>query len=213
MQLRVKPSAWITISGLSPAWTLSTARNRISSSVLWSRARASRRFMPHYNQCLLTYALVNIADSLGGDRIQAQRREIVRPIESRHQGDSLLIVGPYDRDLFLHHLLPGVPGDRAERRRLVEQLEKRHGVVPVVVRGHGAPESEGFLLGGVVHGVLIHPGRHVADGMPIDDDVHVQIGGPLHRLVQQLDVFDGGSFPPCDWMHGNGEADLRTGAD
>src|ERR1035438_2994103 len=31
MQLRVKPSAWITISGLSPAWTLSTARNRISS--------------------------------------------------------------------------------------------------------------------------------------------------------------------------------------
>src|ERR1035438_10301282 len=60
MQLRVKPSAWITISGLSPAWTLSTARNRISSSVLWSRARASRRLMPHYNQCLLTYALVNI---------------------------------------------------------------------------------------------------------------------------------------------------------
>src|ERR1035438_9911300 len=59
MQLRVKPSAWITISGLSPTWTLSTARNRISSSVLWSRARASRRFMPHYNQCLLTYALVN----------------------------------------------------------------------------------------------------------------------------------------------------------
>src|SRR6266571_6816347 len=46
MQLRVKPSAWITASGLSPACTLSTARIRISSNVLWSRARASRRFMP-----------------------------------------------------------------------------------------------------------------------------------------------------------------------
>src|SRR5882762_2030777 len=46
MQLRVKPSAWITVSGLSPACTLSTARIRISCNVLWSRARASRRFMP-----------------------------------------------------------------------------------------------------------------------------------------------------------------------
>src|ERR1035437_2676325 len=59
MQLRVKPSVWITTSGLSPPWTLSTARIRISSSVLWSRARASRRFMPHYTLCLLTYDLVN----------------------------------------------------------------------------------------------------------------------------------------------------------
>src|ERR1039458_2571014 len=65
MQLRVKPSAWITTSGLSPAWTLSTARNRISSSVLWSRARASRRFMPHYSLCLLTYALVNTGVTVG----------------------------------------------------------------------------------------------------------------------------------------------------
>src|ERR1039457_1840700 len=65
MQLRVKPSAWITTSGLSPAWTLSTARNRISSSVLWSRARASRRFMPHYTLCLLTYGLVNIRPPVG----------------------------------------------------------------------------------------------------------------------------------------------------
>src|ERR1019366_10504873 len=59
MQLRVKPSVWITTSGLSPPWTLSTARIRISSSVLWSRARASRRFMPHYTLCLLTYDVVN----------------------------------------------------------------------------------------------------------------------------------------------------------
>src|ERR1035437_3438091 len=60
MQLRVKPSVWITTSGLSPPWTLSTARIRISSSVLWSRARASRRFMPHYTLCLLTYELFNM---------------------------------------------------------------------------------------------------------------------------------------------------------
>src|ERR1035437_1217810 len=59
MQLRVKPSLWITTSGLSPPWTLSTARIRISYSVLWPRARASRRFMPHYTLCLLTYELVN----------------------------------------------------------------------------------------------------------------------------------------------------------
>src|ERR1039458_9778330 len=65
MQLRVNPSAWITPSGLSPAWTLSTARIRISSSVLWSRARASRRFMPHYTLCLLTYELVNRHVRLG----------------------------------------------------------------------------------------------------------------------------------------------------
>src|SRR5271157_3775034 len=68
MQLRVKPSAWITTSGLSPAWTLSTARIRISSSVLWSRARASRRFMPHYTLCLLTYELVNNRRSARGWR-------------------------------------------------------------------------------------------------------------------------------------------------
>src|SRR5713226_1635261 len=60
MQLRVKPSAWITTSGLSPDWTRSTARIRISSRVLWSRARASRRFMSHCTICLLTYELVNI---------------------------------------------------------------------------------------------------------------------------------------------------------
>src|SRR6266446_1624816 len=60
MQLRVKPSAWITTSGLSPDWTRSTARIRMSSRVLWSRARASRRFMSHCTICLLTYELVNI---------------------------------------------------------------------------------------------------------------------------------------------------------
>src|SRR5438034_11101969 len=59
MQLRVKPSAWITTSGLSPTSTRSTARIRISSRVLWSRARASRRFMSHCTICLLTYELVN----------------------------------------------------------------------------------------------------------------------------------------------------------
>src|SRR5713226_973421 len=63
MQLRVKPSAWITTSGLSPDWTRSTARIRISSRVLWSRARASRRFMSHCTICILTYELVNTGDA------------------------------------------------------------------------------------------------------------------------------------------------------
>src|SRR5260370_32088884 len=58
MQLRVKPSAWITASGLSPACTLSTARIRISCNVLWSRARASRRFMPSI--VLYVYLLMNV---------------------------------------------------------------------------------------------------------------------------------------------------------
>src|SRR6266404_2639083 len=58
MQLRVKPNAWITASGLSPACTLSTARIRISCNVLWSRARASRRFMPSIVSYV--YLLMNI---------------------------------------------------------------------------------------------------------------------------------------------------------
>src|ERR1035437_2890537 len=59
MQLRVKPNTWITTSGLSPAWTRSTARIRSSSNVLWSRARASRRFMAHCIKCLLTYERID----------------------------------------------------------------------------------------------------------------------------------------------------------
>src|SRR5882724_11179739 len=62
MQLRVKPNAWITASGLSPACTLSTARIRISCNVLWSRARASRRFMPAI--VIYVYLLMNILISV-----------------------------------------------------------------------------------------------------------------------------------------------------
>src|ERR1019366_7032669 len=69
---------------------------------------------------LIRIGVHRIADALGGNRVQAQRREIVGPIESRHQRDSLLVVRPDDGDFFLDDLLPGVPGNRAERRRLVE---------------------------------------------------------------------------------------------
>src|SRR5260370_41145456 len=74
MQLRVKPSAWITASGLSPACTLSTARIRISCNVLWSRARASRRFMPSI--VLYVYLLMNILI-----RAELQRRDSDQPAE------------------------------------------------------------------------------------------------------------------------------------
>src|ERR1039457_4600175 len=46
-------------SGLSPAYTRSTARIRISSRVLLSRDRASRRAMPHYTRCIPTYGRIN----------------------------------------------------------------------------------------------------------------------------------------------------------
>jgi len=56
MQLRVKPSAWITVSGLSPACTLSTARIRISCNVLWSKGTSVASFNAlHCILCILTY--------------------------------------------------------------------------------------------------------------------------------------------------------------
>src|SRR5438309_1462198 len=73
MQLRVKPSAWITASGLSPACTLSTARIRISCNVLWSRARASRRFMPSF--VLYVFLLLNVLISSSSRFYSSQPRQ------------------------------------------------------------------------------------------------------------------------------------------
>src|ERR1700745_2998204 len=94
MQLRVKPRALITPSGLSPAWTLSTARIRISSNVLWSRARASRRFMPltiSYVYLLMNHLLVQ-RDLRGRNRPKLSALTHIRlgPTERASVDDKLL---------------------------------------------------------------------------------------------------------------------------
>ncbi len=81
-------------------------------------------------------------------------------------------------------------------RRLVEQLVEGDCVASAEVLGDGPPELERFLLRRVVHRVLEQFHLQVADAVPVDDDVHAQLGAPLDRLVEQLDVLGRRPFPP-----------------
>jgi hypothetical protein len=62
--------------------------------------------------------------------------------------------------------------------------------------GHGAPEIEGLLFGGIVGGGRIQLRRYreelafrqVADAVPVDDHIEAFLLGHPHSLVQQLEV-------------------------
>jgi len=77
-----------------------------------------------------------------------------------------------------------------------------------VVARHGSPEVIGFLLGGLVHGVLEQAGGQVADAVPVQVDIHVEIRAPVDGLIEQLEIFPRESFratprdaPGCGLTH------------
>src|ERR1035437_8259466 len=156
---------------------------------------------------LVGIGMRHVAHALRANRAEAQRRQIVGPIEARHQRNGLRVVAPDDRDQVLVDLLPCVPGDRpelvVEGGRFVEELEERHRVVAGVVTRHGAPETVSFLQRGIVHRILKDTGGEVADRVPVQVYVHFQAGTPLHRLVEQFEIFRRGSFAPRHWMYGD----------
>ena len=146
-----------------------------------------------------------VANSFSGDWAEDHRGEIVGPIESGHQRDGLRIVSADYRDLLLNAFLPGIPGHWAELvavgGRLIEKLVEHHGVVAGVMPGHRAPEIVGLLLGGLVHRILKDPRLQIADRMPVQNDIHLQLGTPADGLIEQLGVFRRGALPPCGRVH------------
>jgi hypothetical protein len=76
----------------------------------------------------------------------------------------------------------------AEERWLVVQLKEGNGVIAFEVRGHGAPEVEGFRQACLIHRILKEALFQIADGVPVNIDVHSKICGPLNGLVEQGEV-------------------------
>lgn len=80
---------------------------------------------------------------------EAERDQVVGPIEAGDEGDGLGVIGADDCDQILVDLLPFVPRDGseliAEGGGLVEQLIKGDGVVAGEVAGQRASEVVGLL--------------------------------------------------------------------
>ena len=136
----------------------------------------------------------DIADALGIDWIGTDVVELVRPIKTAHQRNDLGVVGEDDADHLFDNDLPLGPADLPELAvvggGLVEKLVERYRWDAGVAERDIAPEVVGLLAGGVVHGVLEDLGPEVADAVPLDVEVETELGGPGHRLVEELEILD-----------------------
>jgi hypothetical protein len=133
------------------------------------------------------------------DRVFAHRREVVAPVEPRHEGDRRGVVCANRADDFLHHrpvLLPRQRAELAALDGLVEELVEPDHRVAGVTFGNLPPEVEGFRERGVVHVSGEALRTEVADRVPVDDHVHPQLARPLDPLVQQREKRLLATIPP-----------------